>query len=430
MIFNITKIKRLLVFIGIMVVINIACGSVKKQHKSIINMEMFQHHYITRDLPGESDWGYGCPTLADFDNDGDLDYSFSGIDYLYWFENHDINTWERHNVGVLPFPTLGAASVDVDKDRAIDFIIGGYWFRNTIKKHNTENKNNTDFERYQYDDRIKSEIHDIVPADIDGNGKPDLVVSGEKEGLFWYQIPDNAVKNENWERTLITLDVLVQNERIHAGFFPNGIGDLDGDGDNDIVLPNRWLENKSNGTEWVKHQLPFGKRGPYGLSSRSWIIDLDNDGDNDIVMTDCDQQASRAAWLVNNGETIPTFTTHFLPMTATGIRGSFHSLFVGDLDNDGDPDILTCDQEDDSIFPEGATPRWYVWENVKNACGIEFIERVICDNKLGGHDALVGDADGDGDLDIFSKVWNLWPGSGNNGIEHADILENKTISKH
>jgi hypothetical protein len=119
-------------------------------------------------------------------------------------------------------------------------------------------------------------------------------------------------------------------------------------------------------------------------------------------------------------------------MTATGIRGSFHSLFVGDLDNDGDDDIFTCDQEDDSIFPEGADPRWYVWENTgsdytSNVSCIRFEERVILDAKLGGHDALVGDVDGDGDLDIFSKVWNLWPGNANSGKEHADCLENKVI---
>jgi len=52
---------------------------------------------------------------------------------------------------------------------------------------------------------------------------------------------------------------------------------------------------------------------------------------------------------------------------------------------------------------------------------------VIFDGKLGGHDAMIGDVDGDGDLDIFSKVWNLWPGNANNGMEHADYLENKLI---
>jgi hypothetical protein len=141
-------------------------------------------------------------------------------------------------------------------------------------------------------------------------------------------------------------------------------------------------------------------------------------------MTDCDQPCSRIAWLENHGDSPPAFTSHFLPMTATGIRGSFHSLFVGDLDGDGDVDIFSCDQEDDSIFPEGAPPRWYIWENTSTPSCIRFEEKVIFDGRLGGHDALVGDVDGDGDLDIFSKVWNLWPGNANNGMEHADCLEN------
>ena len=131
---------------------------------------------------------------------------------------------------------------------------------------------------------------------------------------------------------------------MHAGFFPNGVDDLDGDGDKDLVLPDRWLENTGHGKAWQKHPIPFGKRGPWGLSSRSWIIDLNWDGYNDIVMADCDQVCSRIAWLENQGTNPPEFTTHFLPMTATGIRGSFHSLFVGDFDKDGDSDIFSCDQ--------------------------------------------------------------------------------------
>ncbi len=189
-------------------------------------------------------------------------------------------------------------------------------------------------------------------------------------------------------------------------------------------MPDHWLENQNGGQEWVRHPIPFGKRGPWGLSSRSWIIDLDEDGDNDIVMVDCDQSASRGAWLENHGDAPPTFTAHFLPMTAPGVRGSFHSLYVGDFDNDGDEDIFTCDQEDTSIFPEGAPPRWYIWENMSAGDRIEFAERVVYDGELGGHDALVGDADGDGDLDIYSKIWSRWDGNANGGREHGDFLEN------
>ncbi|MEQ6119180.1 FG-GAP-like repeat-containing protein, partial [Reichenbachiella sp. MALMAid0571] len=75
---------------------------------------------------------------------------------------------------------------------------------------------------------------------------------------------------------------------------------------------------------------------------------------------------------------------------------------------------------------EGAFPRWYIWENVSFGSEVKFIEKVIYDGKLGGHDALVGDVDGDGDLDIYSKVWNLWPDNANEGREHGDFFENKT----
>jgi len=387
-----------------------------------IGKDLFQHHYITQDLPGETDWGYGCPALADFDNDGDPDYAFSGAEGLYWFENLGEHRWDMHKVGVMPIKQLGATSFDVDSDGWMDMIIGRYWYRNN------QNPREAEFTRYPYDDRIETNIHDIVVADVDGDQRDDVIITGDQAGVFWYKIPPEPASHEAWQRTTITLDVLVDRDHMHAGFFPRGIGDLDGDGDNDLVLPDRWLENSDHGNHWEKHPIPFGKRGPYGLSSRSWIVDLDRDGDNDIVMTDCDQQCSRIAWLENNGNKIPGFTSHFLPMTAPGIRGSFHSLCVGDFDNDGDDDIFSCDQEDDSIFPEGAPPRWYIWENISTSCCIQFEERVIFDGKLGGHDALVGDVDGDGDLDIFSKVWNLWPQNANNGREHAEYLENKLIN--
>jgi len=404
----------------------IACKEQKTEKcfsgRKKIDKEMFQHQYIVQDLPGETDWGYGCSAMADFDNDGDLDYAFTGAEGLYWFENQESIKWVRHEIGTMPLRFLGATTFDVDKDGWEDIIIGGYWYRNP------QNPKSQKFERYQFDATIATNVHDVVIANMDGDQTKDLVILGEGEGVIWYKIPENPTQDMIWKKTIITLDALVTNDRIHAGFFPRGIDDLDGDGDNDIVLPDRWLENMdSSGIKWKKHQLPFGKRGPFGLSSRSWIIDLDSDGDNDIVMTDCDQQASRAAWLENNGNTPPEFTAHFLPMSAPGIRGSFHSLYVGDFDNDGDQDIFTCDQEDDTIFPEGAFPRWYIWENVSIDSHIEFIERVILDNKIGGHDALVGDVDGDGDLDILSKVWNLWPGSANGGKEHGDYLENNLI---
>jgi hypothetical protein len=49
---------------------------------------------------------------------------------------------------------------------------------------------------------------------------------------------------------------------------------------------------------------------------------------------------------------------------------------------------------------------------------------VILDARLGGHDVMVGDIDGDGDIDIASKIWSVWKENGNEGRVHVDWLEN------
>lgn len=384
---------------------------------SPLRAQDFKHHVVSTDIPADVGWGYGTPALADFDRDGDLDFAFGArTDSLYWFEFQEWGTWSRHTIGPMPLRTLGGASMDVDDDGWTDVVIGGYWFENTGGA--------APFDLHEFDARIDDEIHDIVIADVNGDGSDDVVVSGDSEGAFWYDVP--ADPTQPWVRHLITTAVLEHEDAIHSGFFPRGVADLDGDADVDIVLPDRWLENEEAGRRWIEHALPSGSRGPWGLSARSWVTDLDEDGDPDIVMVDSDQTESGAYWLENVGGGPPSFDLHALPITAAGRRGSFHSLAVADLDLDGDLDVFAAEQEDQSIAPEGAGPRWFVWEQVDGQ-PVQFRERIVLDANLGGHDALVGDVDGDGDPDVCSKIWKRWDQNANEGREHADCIENLTI---
>lgn len=383
----------------------------------------FEHRYIATELPGKI-LGLGGIEIADFDRDGDLDVvAFNrGDGQVYWFENDGTGGWTRHLAGSLPAPQLGIAVLDVDGDGWTDVIFGRVWLRNP------QDPRRLPFTAYVYDDRIRSEIHDLVAADIDGDGRKDLVALGDREGLFWYSIPAQPGADANWQRTTITLDVLDQNVDIHGGFAPGGIGDLDGDGDADIVLADRWLENLDSGTRWTPHRWHFGRRGPWGFSSRSWVADVDGDGDNDVVISDCDGQNSGVAWLENDGKQPPRFRVHYLGNRAPGTRGSFHALWYADFDGDGLSDILVVEQEDPSILPVGASPRWYLFRRLPGT-PVEFAENVILDARLGGHDLRAADMDGDGDLDIVSKVWAAWKGNANSGRPHIDLLVNTSRTR-
>jgi hypothetical protein len=305
-----------------------------------ISAGMFRHHFIAREMPGKN-VGTGSTALADFDGDGDMDLVLlnRGDHKVYFLEQRSKTQWVPHEVGEMPVIQLGCLPLDVDGDGRLDVVMGGYWFRNTGDPARR-------FVRYQYDSRIRTEIHDIAAADINGDGRLNPVALGDKEGLFWYAIPANPASDQDWPRTTITLDVLDGYDDVHGSFHPGGIGDLDGDGDPDIVLPDGWLENRFEGREWVKRRFFFGKRGPWGISSRSWITDLNGDGRPDIVMVDCDGQNSGLAWLENLGGTPPRFRTHYLANRAPGTRGSYHSLRLADFDGDGDLDILVAEQED------------------------------------------------------------------------------------
>lgn len=386
---------------------------------------LFEHHLVSTDFTENlSSNRYGTPAMADFDNDGDLDFgmSIAGRE-VFWFEYLGDYQWKKHTIGNIPTMQLGGGARDIDGDGWQDMVMGGYWFRNP------GNSDQEAFIRYRYDSMIDREIHDLVFNDLNGDGQEDLVVLGDKEGCFWYDIPADPLSDSVWTKHLITLDVHDTLSDIHGGFFPGGIGDIDGDGDPDIVMPNRWYQNLGSGLAWKRMFLPFGSGGYWGLSSRSWIIDMDGDGDNDIVMVGCDQKDSRAAWLENRGpDEYFRFVVHLLPFSAPGRRGSFHSLWVADFDMDGDNDIFTIDQEDSAILPEGGPVRGYVWENLDGK-GQNFAERVVLDKNIGGHDVKFGDVDGDGDLDAYFKVWANDRNNAYGGKPHVDYLENRTIGK-
>ena len=370
----------------------------------------FQHHYIDRDLPIYQGWigDYGQTALVDVDRDGKLDFILGRQGKpatIYWFRQEGAGRWARHVLGQDSMSSVGAVALDVDRDGWTDLVTSGAWYRNP------QNPREREFIRRVFDPQ-GGDAHDVIAADVDGDGRPDVLTHGQgKNGLCWYRIP--ADPNGPWEKHSIS-------KGIHGAIAPAGTGDLDGDGDLDVVRADTWYENADGkGLRWVAHpNVPVGRAGPYGVCVRTVVADIDGDGRAELIVADCDIVGSQVAVLKNVDGKGGQWAKQMLPQSF--VYGSLHSLAVADFDADGKPDVFVAEQEE--LLPKGReNPRFVIWRNLGQG---RFAEQIIFDGKLGSHEAVVGDVDGDGDLDICSKAWGPLPWNANGGKMHVDWLEN------
>ncbi len=366
----------------------------------------FRHHFVDRDLPGSA---WAQTAVADLDRDGRLDYITGKSNAeIRWYRMERPDRWVMHPLGERSPSDVGGAVMDVDVDGWIDFIAGGAWYRNSGEPRTKR------FERIPFCDQVNA-VHDLVLADLDGDGRRDVISMSDKNNLRWYRISSDP--RTLWKRSDI-------GPSLHAGV---AVGDLDGDGDLDVVRSNTWFENADGQAQtWETHpNIPFGNpNSPYPLATRCVVLDVDLDEDLDLVMTENEIRAGRIGWLENADGRGGTWQLHELPANDDSARGAYHSLIVADFDNDGDADVFTCEMEG---IPGARSPRWFIWENLDGK-GQQFAERVILDANLGGHDVVAADFDSDGDLDLVGKLWRPRSDNANQGRNHVDYLENRLLS--
>jgi hypothetical protein len=190
------------------------------------------------------------------------------------------------------------------------------------------------------------------------------------------------------------------------------------------VRSNLWFENADRGARWTAHAMtePWGaKEPPFAVNAtQTATVDLNRDSRLDVVICDGENPISKIAWLeAPDDPRTGKWITRHLPRGDDDPRGALHSLIVADFDRDGDADIFTVEME---RFPGARAPRWFIWENLDGHG--KLAERVILDANLGGHEAVAGDVDGDGDLDLCAKPWEPRKANALGGKNHFDYLEN------
>ncbi|MBA7542548.1 hypothetical protein ES705_34871 [subsurface metagenome] len=159
----------------------------------------------------------GQSSLADLDEDGDLDLivGTSGST-VWWFEYISAEKWEMHVLGDDALTDKGGTAFDVDGDRKIDQVSGGCWYRNPGNKGDK-------WERFENGAIF---AYDNVHGDFNKDGTNELVAVSPQDGLYIYFLGSNPEKK--WKKVKL-------GDGVPGGIAPNGIGDLDSDGDLDIV---------------------------------------------------------------------------------------------------------------------------------------------------------------------------------------------------
>ncbi len=349
--------------------------------------------------------------------------------WVTWTDPDDPNG-ELHPIMQLRNP-CHSEMVDLDQDGKQDLLIAELGdplpsdaeFGAVALLRQTENHS---FELVRLLENI-GRVADVRAADFDGDGDLDVVV-GE---FGWRKLGSiRYLKNVSAKPSDLRFEESQLDPRHGTIHVP--IVDLNNDGHPDILaLISQEHElvaayiNRGDGTFDVEevYAAPHPNWGSSGIEP----VDFDGDGDTDILMSNGDSLDDMKIkthhgieWLENKG-TFP-FTYHRIA-TYYGV----HRAEIGDLDNDGDLDIVAC-----AFLPDLPDERrqklelpGIIWlEQTKPGT---FVKHPLVDIRCDFPTLDLGDMNGDGLLDVM--VANLMGTAGPDGKEPALVEIFKQIKK-
>ena len=273
---------------------------------------------------------------------------------------------------------------DFDGDGDLDFLTSSASMGNNPSTINIRLNNGSGLFSGNVDLDLGYGRSSLAVGDMDGDGDVDIVAAN--------QVTNRATLLLNNGNATFTAgqDVILPSD---AG--PVIVHDLDGDGSLDIIVLHTTGSavnihlNNGNATFGIPRSISAGPTMPLSMAAG----DVDNDGDLDLVMSNVGSPATPGSTVsvrLNNGSGVFSGTQDVPVGTLP------KSVNLGDIDGDGDLDILTTNESNNGTGT--------VSERLNNGNGIFSGGRDIGIGYASVCLAL-GDVDNDSDLDIITAVY-------------------------
>lgn len=332
--------------------------------------------------------------VGDYNRDGKLDVAAGFV----WYEAPD---WKMHSI--LPeapkYEPRGYSNAfvtvahDVNRDRWTDIMIVDFpgtptwWFQNPgnsgepWKKHELTAVSNN--ESPQFVDLTGDGVREWVMGVNPDRQNPD----GEHRFMA-FLTPEPAPETP-WKIHRISTPSAPGTMKYDHGL---GVGDVNGDGRSDVLVPGGWWEAPADRTleNWTFHAVSFGQP-----CAHMYVYDFDGDGDNDVVSSSA--HAFGIWWHEQLGP--DQWQTHEIEMSFS----QTHSMCLADMDNDGLPDLVTgkrwwAHAESDPGWDQPAIMAWLKLS--RNNGRPQWTLHKFDDDSGVGTQFEVADLNGDGKLDV------------------------------
>ncbi|MES2703357.1 MAG: FG-GAP-like repeat-containing protein [Bacteroidota bacterium] len=234
----------------------------------------------------------------------------------------------------------------------------------------------------------------VALGDIDGDGKTDIAVANYGSNTV------SVYRNTSSSGSVTSASFAAQVTFV-TGVEPAGIaiGDIDGDGKPDMVVTNSGsstvfvYRNTSSSGSITSSSFASPATFATGLSSYSVAIgDIDGDGKPDMAVTN---NSSTTVSVYHNTGTVGSITSgSFATRVIFATASNPLSVAIGDLDGDGKPDLAVANQGAHTVS---------VFRNAGSTGAITtgtFPAHVQFTAGTNPRSVTIGDIDGDGKLDL------------------------------